>query len=255
MTMPKRYPAVTVLIVLAAIALSAALVTANANALPTFNTAVGGIGPCDSCHPMASVHPTATHHTGISCGTCHTVSTATPPLPSACGTCHTPTSVVLAKPTHASTGCGTTVGCHGYTGPTPTPTPTTTPTTTPTPTPTPTTPAVTVKSTLALSGLSGGVMKLGKSVTAKGKVTPTSLAGSKITLTVQKKSSGKWMKVKSVKRTISASGAYKWMYKPGKAGTYRMVGKIAKTAAHKAATTPYRAFKVVKKVKVPDYNG
>jgi hypothetical protein len=86
-------------------------------------------------------------------------------------------------------------------------------------------------------------------------VTPTSLAGITVTLTVQKKSGSKWIKTKSVVRTTSASGAYSWNYKPAKTGTYRMRTTVAKTAAHTAATTPYRMFKVVKKVTVPNYNG
>jgi photosystem II stability/assembly factor-like uncharacterized protein len=108
---------------------------------------------------------------------------------------------------------------------------------TPTPTPTP-------KVTLKLSGLKSGVMKLGKSVTAKGTVTPTSLAGSKVTLTAQLKKGAKWVKAKSMARTISASGAYSWKYKPAKRGAYRMRAAIAKTAAHAAATTKWRTFRV-----------
>jgi len=53
MRMRKRYPVAALLILLVAIALSAALVTANANALPTFNNAVNSIGPCDKCHTQA----------------------------------------------------------------------------------------------------------------------------------------------------------------------------------------------------------
>ena len=103
---------------------------------------------------------------------------------------------------------------------------------------------VTPTVTLKLSGLKSGAMKLGKRVTAKGKVTPTSLAGSKVTLTVQKKKGAKWVKVKSTARTISATGAYSWKYKPAKKGAYRMRATIAKTAAHTAATTKWRTFKV-----------
>ena len=98
--------------------------------------------------------------------------------------------------------------------------------------------------TLKLSGLTSGAIKLGKSVTAKGKVTPTSLAGSKVTLTVQKKNGARWVKVKRVARTISATGTYSWKYKPLKRGAYRMKATIAKTAAHKAAATKWRSFKV-----------
>ena len=100
------------------------------------------------------------------------------------------------------------------------------------------------KVTLKLSGLTSGAMKLGKSVTAKGTVTPSSLAGSKVTLTVQKKRGANWVTVKSVARTISASGAYSWKYKPARRGAYRMRATIAKTAARTAAATTWRPFKV-----------
>ena len=100
------------------------------------------------------------------------------------------------------------------------------------------------KVTLKLSGLTSGAMKLGKSVTAKGAVTPSSLAGSKVKLTVQKKKGAKWITVKSTARTISASGAYSWKYKPAKRGAYRMRATIAKTTARTAAKTAWRKFKV-----------
>jgi hypothetical protein len=116
-------------------------------------------------------------------------------------------------------------------------------------------PLVTPKVTLALSGLKNHVVKLGRSVTAKGKVTPTSLAGSKVKITVQKKIGGKWMKIKSVMRTIRANGAYGWNYKPAKSGTYRMRTTIARTSTHASAATPWRGFRAVKHVVVPDYNG
>jgi C1A family cysteine protease len=124
-------------------------------------------------------------------------------------------------------------------GPTTTPTPTATPTPTPTPTPT-----VAPRVTLKLSGLTSGAMRLGRRVTAKGKVTPASLAGSKVKLTVQKKRGARWVKVKSVARTISATCAYSWKYKPARRGAYRMRATIAKTAAHTAARTKWRPFKV-----------
>ena len=64
---------------------------------------------------------------------------------------------------------------------------------------------VTPTLTLKLSGLSSGAVKLGKSVTAKGTVTPTSLAGSQVKLTVQQKKAGKWVKVKSASCTIGVT--------------------------------------------------
>ena len=69
-------------------------------------------------------------------------------------------------------------------------------------------------------------------------------AGSKVTLTVQKKKGAKWLTVESVARTISASGACSWKYTPGKRGAYRMRATIARTTAHAAAGTAWRPFKV-----------
>jgi hypothetical protein len=103
---------------------------------------------------------------------------------------------------------------------------------------------VTPKVTLKLSGLKKGALKLGKRLTVTGKVTPATLAGSKVTLKVQKKKGHKWVTVKAVKRTIGHSGAYSWKYKPAQRGTYRLQLTIAKTVTHTAATTTWRGFKV-----------
>ena len=241
--MRKRYLVAVLLILLAATALSMSIATSSANALPTFNNALQGVGPCDSCHSLSATHAIAGHATAMqTCTPCHGSSTANPPLPSACASCHG-ASAILASATHAlpATGCDTTAGCHGV-SPTPTPTPTPTP-------------LVTPKASLALSGLNNGVVKMGKSVTAKGTVKPASLAGSQVKITVQKKSSGKWMTIKSAMRTIRANGAYSWNYKPAKSGTYRMRTTIAKTSTNTSAATQWRGFKAVKRVVVPNYNG
>jgi hypothetical protein len=103
---------------------------------------------------------------------------------------------------------------------------------------------VTAKLTLKLNGLTSGVLNLGKSLTAKGTVTPTSLAGGKVALTVQRLQSGTWRAVTSVAQAIGASGTYGWTYKPSKKGTYRIKATIAKTAAHTAATTTWLTLKV-----------
>ena len=87
-------------------------------------------------------------------------------------------------------------------------------------------------------------MRLGKRVTAKGKVTPISLAGSKVKLTVQKKNGTKWLRVKRVARTIRATGSYGWTYEPAKRGVYRVRAAIAATAEHLAARTTWRRFRV-----------
>jgi photosystem II stability/assembly factor-like uncharacterized protein len=111
----------------------------------------------------------------------------------------------------------------------------------PTPTPTPT---VTPKVTLKLSGLRSGAMKLGRRVTAEGTVTPTSLVGIKVRLTVQKKRGATWVKVKTATATIRATSAYSWMYKATTKGAYRVRVTMARTATSAAAKTPWRTFRV-----------
>ena len=104
--------------------------------------------------------------------------------------------------------------------------------------------SVTPKVTLKLSGLTRGALKLGKSVTATGIVTPVSLAGSKVTLTVQMKKGAKWVTTKTASAPISPSGTYSWKYKPAKKGAYRMQTTIAETATNMAAETTWLPFKV-----------
>ena len=105
-------------------------------------------------------------------------------------------------------------------------------------------PAPTPTLTLKLSGLKSGAVKLGKSVTVKGTVTPTSLAGSKVTLTAQLKKGAKWVKARTCSALITSTGAFGWKYKPAKKDVYRMQGSIAKTSTHAAVTTKWLAFKV-----------
>lgn len=306
----KRYPLAGLLILLAAVALSASVVTTNANALPTFTDAVGGIGPCDSCHTKTQVHSVAAHASMVGdptkCVNCHLVNTATPPAPQACGACHGGVSQIIVATTHATIGCSTTPGCHGVpvgaaaiTSITPAKAPvgtsvtiagtgfgTTTGalmfgTTAATPTSwtgtkivakvpagliegavdvtvTPSggtasagfaftvTTAVTSKVTLKLVGVRSGIIKFGKTLTAKGVVTP--FHAGKVTITFQRKVSTKWVKMKVLTRTsAAATGTYSAMYKPTRKGSWRAVVTVGKvtigTTTFSAATT-LKTFKV-----------
>jgi len=103
---------------------------------------------------------------------------------------------------------------------------------------------VTSTVTLKLSGLRRGALRLGKRVTARGVVTPTSLAGNKVTLTVQRRHNGHWLRVSSLKRTISAGSTYSGTYKPARTGSYRMRSTVVPTATNTAARTTWHGFKV-----------
>ena len=101
---------------------------------------------------------------------------------------------------------------------------------------------LTPKLTLKLSGLTSGVLKLGKRVMAKGTVRPIGLAGDKVTLVVQRKHDGTWHRVTSMARTISTKGTFSGTYRPAKRGTYRVKATIAKTSTNTAATTRWLGF-------------
>jgi hypothetical protein len=97
--------------------------------------------------------------------------------------------------------------------------------------------------TLKLSGLTRGILKLGKTLAVSGNVTPKNLAG-KLTLTVQYKRGNTWVKATSWLRALTMIGTYSITYKPSKRASYRIQAMIAKTATHTAATTAWLAFTV-----------
>jgi len=102
----------------------------------------------------------------------------------------------------------------------------------------------TPKLTLRLSGLTRGVMRHGRRVTARCTVTPRRLLYSKVTLTVERRRGARWVKVQSATVTMHSTAVYGWKYTPDKAGTYRMRARLAETAANAAAKTAWHKFTV-----------
>jgi hypothetical protein len=207
--------AVLVLALLVALAVfSALLVAQNANAQATFTT-------CEACHSMATTHSSGNaNHTGIACATCHNNGgTANPPLPTACGGCHGGVSAILATSQHTTNGCGTTVGCHGFTG-------------------------VTQVTTVLTAKAAPTTVKVGKQVTISGTATPAAqLAGAKIAILVNRKVGTKWVKAKAATATASATGAYSWKYKVAKKGSYQVKVSVNATTAFtaKSVTKTFKA--------------
>ena len=213
---------IALLIVLAVIAVSASIGAQNAQALPNFTDPVSGVGPCSSCHSYTmgdAFHSKATH-SAQTCGKCHTVNTATPPLPSACAaTCHgrSAVAIIAAQATHVSTGCGTVGGCH--------------------------TAPVQVTTTMTAK-VAPATVKVKKTVKVTGTAGPaTSLAGAKVALKVDRKVGAKWVKMKTGTATASVTGAFTWSYKTAKTGSHRVTLTIA-------ATSTYTKKVVVKTFKV-----
>jgi hypothetical protein len=107
----RRSRSLVVLLLALAIVAVFGIAAQQAVALPTFTTAVGGIGPCATCHSKDATHANA-NHTSIACPSCHLTNPDTPPTPVACAVCHSGVSAILASTTHVATKCGTTAGCH-----------------------------------------------------------------------------------------------------------------------------------------------
>ncbi len=199
----KHYLIAALLILLAAIALSASLVTANANAQATFTV-------CGACHTQTAAH--ATHVPAVACATCHTAGATEPPPPSACASCHGAADILARHPTQA---CGTTPGCHGV--------------------PAPITTAVSLK-------VAPASIKLKKTVKATGTVSPAAdLAGIKVLLKAERKVGKAWKAAKAGSATVSAAGMYVWNYKPAKKGSYRMTASIKATDDYKGSKSPTQA--------------
>jgi len=98
------------------------------------------------------------------------------------------------------------------------------------------------KLTLKLSGLTSGALRLGRRMMAAGNVTPTRLAGGKVTFTLQKKAR-KWLTVKTVMRTSALAA-------PTAGSTSRQARQLPpaghdRQSGHPpAAKTTWRGFKV-----------
>jgi hypothetical protein len=209
-----------VALLLAAVLVATLVFVGAAAALPTFNTADKGIGPCDSCHTKADTHSKAQHVAAnvynlsdpTTCANCHPNGDVNViPLPSKCGACHNGVANILSKPTHTQQGCGTTAGCHGATGPT-------TPVTT------------TLSAKVAPTSV-----KAGKTVTISGTAGPAAqLAGAKIAILVNRKSGSKWVKAKSANATASTTGTYSWKYKATKKASYQVKVSVSATDKYTA---------------------
>jgi hypothetical protein len=92
--------------------------------------------------------------------------------------------------------------------------------------------------------LSRSTVVLGRSIKATGLLSPLSLAGGEVKLSVQMKKSGVWRTVKRVWLVTGESGAYAWTYSPCRRGSYRARASIAATATQTAARTKRVPFSV-----------
>ena len=201
--------ALVVLAVVAGLGMTAGPANAQASFTPT----------CAGCHGMTATHGNA-NHSSLACTSCHVDgNTATPPTTAACGACHGGVTSILKSAKHVTNGCGTTVGCHGYTAPV-------------------------VATTTMTFKVNPTSIKLKKSVTASGVVGPAAaLTGAKVALKAELKVGKKWTKTKTGTATASATGAFSWKYTPKKKGSYRVTASVAKTATY-TAKSMVKTFKV-----------
>ena len=219
----RRSRSVVVILLALAIVAVFGMAAQQALALPTFTDAVGGIGPCATCHAKATTHANA-NHAALACTSCHaTADGATPPLPTACAKCHGGASAILFTTAHASKGCGTTPGCHGV-------------------------PAG-VTPTIAIDTVAPKSVKLKASVTLSGGVTPIDTAAKDVGWAVQFKKGSKWVPVKAGTATLGFLGGamrFSFTYKPTKVGSYRASASFYNLIGGSKTTSKLVLFKAVK---------
>jgi hypothetical protein len=234
----------SVLLLALAVVVGLGVVAQQASAISAYQH---GGAVCANCHPPTpptNAKCTASGcHTGyvvpratLRCWTCHTPGQNMTPFKNnaACtATCHMPGGATSTHVAHAD-GRGTdcTASCH----------PLTVSFNTANGSPHHKASAV-ITTTVTLKVVPTSI-KLKKTVTAAGVVTPSSLVGSNVSLTVQRKSGAKWIKAKAGAAPIVGPGAYSWTYKPLKKGTYRMQAAIKATGDYAASTSKRVTFRV-----------
>lgn len=127
--MRRRYPVILLVVLIVAIALSAAFATSDAGATTAWTC--GGAG----CHERDATHAISFHATAMqTCTPCHVNGTTNPPTPAACASCHTAVPATGTHSSAAGTGCNAYTPCHGGASPSPSPSPTDSATPSPSPT-------------------------------------------------------------------------------------------------------------------------
>jgi len=94
--------------------------------------------------------------------------------------------------------------------------------------------------------------KLGRTVYAKGTLKPnhaklgdgTTAGKVRVTAYLYKKSTRKWVKVKTALRGLTTTSAYTWSWRPGARGTYRLATTFPSDVDHAAGASPFRYVKV-----------
>ena len=102
---------------------------------------------------------------------------------------------------------------------------------------------VTVVSSLALKA-GPAIQTLGRRVRLGGTLRPLSLAGTKLTLSVQQRRGGYWRTIRTVSRGTSAAGDFAWSYAPPRRGAYRAAASLAASPASTAARSRWVSFRI-----------
>ncbi len=95
---------------------------------------------------------------------------------------------------------------------------------------------VTASVTLAVSP---AAVRAGGRVTVTGAVGPASLGRTAVSITVQRKTGGRWAAAALRTLRSSADGGFGWTWRPPKSGAYRVRATLAATAEHTAARSAW----------------
>ena len=102
---------------------------------------------------------------------------------------------------------------------------------------------VTVVSSLALKA-GPALQTLGRRVRLGGTLKPLALAGTKLTLSVQKRRGGAWRTITTVSRSTSEAGVFGWSYAPPRRGEYRAAASVAASPRNTAARSRWVGFRI-----------
>jgi hypothetical protein len=95
-----------------------------------------------------------------------------------------------------------------------------------------------------LSGPTAGILKLGRRVSVTGRARPLALAGQTIIIRYAGRRAGKTTEHAQIRRTVSATGTYRWTFRPSYRGAYIMRAVVPRTSAYDQAVAPYLRFRV-----------
>jgi hypothetical protein len=100
-----------------------------------------------------------------------------------------------------------------------------------------------VKPALTLSA-APATLRRGAQVHVAGALTPLSLAGDRVAITVQRRAGSSWAQAAAAGVTAAADGSFSWAWRPPKHGSYRVRALVPAGDGHSTARSEWDSFRV-----------